>query len=186
MISRWMNRHGTGQQNAPVMSSTSDGPSVEEVYHDAALQFLNVQISTNGLLDARTYQVFMIGSTVLPLTFALLNLSTREVTDQANWFLGGALGFYVIVLVCALRVSFVRELNYRPDISVLAEYTETFKGQPLAGQTMKEWGAREYLTSIKLNQQLLVVKGRWIGGLTTMLFIECLSLALAAILTLVI
>ncbi len=78
---------------APAVTAVSDGVSVEEVYHDAALQFLDLQIRTNEVLDARTYQIFTIGSTVLPLTFALLNLTTNEAPRTAGWALGAALFF---------------------------------------------------------------------------------------------
>ncbi len=166
------------------MVAASDGPSVEEVYHDAALQFLTIQISTSDVLDARTFQAFTIGSTVLPLTFALLNLSDREVPIVANWALGVALGCYVLLLTMATRVSFIRALEYRPNIAELQGHTARYRSLELGGRSLEGWVADEYLASISENRGVLVTKSRWVGALTAMLFAEGLCLAIAALLTL--
>ena len=101
VISRWKRRYGNSQPEPSATIPSSDGPSVEAVHHDAALQFLNVQVSTSDVLDARTWQIFTVASTVLPLTFALLNLNTEEAPMAANWALGAALGFYIPLILFA-------------------------------------------------------------------------------------
>lgn len=129
---RW-NRIRSGNKECVVPASPQSSLTVEQVYHDAALQFLTVQISTNDVLDSRNYQAFTIGSTVLPLTFALLNLSEQEVPDTANWSLAGALVFYLLLLACACRASFVRGLEYRPDIATLRAYLDDYETNPKGG-----------------------------------------------------
>ncbi len=180
-----MRRQAGGQRDTHATTESGpDGPSVEQVYHDAALQFLNVQIRTNEVLDARTYQVFTIGSTVLPLTFALLNLTTDEAPRSAGWTLGAALLFYVLLIFCADRASRQRLLGYRPDIAALGDQVAGYRSAPDGGSVLQQWVANEYLASINENRPLLASKGRWIGQATAMLLVECLCLAIAAGLTL--
>lgn len=169
---------------APAVTAVSDGVSVEEVYHDAALQFLDLQIRTNEVLDARTYQIFTIGSTVLPLTFALLNFTTNEAPRTAGWALGAALFFYVLLIVCAGRATRQRLLAYRLDIAALADQVAGYRSLSEGGSVLREWVANKYLASINENRPLLASKGRWIGRATAMLFVECVCLAIAAGLTL--
>lgn len=187
VLSRWKlwGRAGGGRDEpAVVVAAPSDGPSVEEVYHDAALQFLNIQYSGNEVLDVRTYQVFTIGSTVLPLTFALLNLTASEAPPTAGWALGAALTFYVALIFCAGRASRYRLLAYRPDIATLGEQVAAYRTVTEGGSVLREWVANEYLASITENRPLLARKGRWIGRATAMLLVECACLAIAAGLTL--
>ena len=130
------------------VAGPSNGPSVEEVYHDAALQFLNVQISTNDVLDARTWQAFSVASTVLPLTFALLNLSGRVVPQEANWVLSAALAVYVLLILFASRANAQRLLEYPPNIEALGELVAPYRASLLGGSVLREWVANEYLASI--------------------------------------
>lgn len=67
--------------DATDLSSTSSTGTAEEVYLEAARHFLDVQISTLDVLDTKTSQAFSVGSVVLPVTFALLNLSNAEVPN---------------------------------------------------------------------------------------------------------
>lgn len=163
---------------------SSNGPSVEEVYHDAALQFLNVQIATAEELDARTYQMFTIGSTVLPVTFALLNLAGDEAPSVAGWMLGAALIVYLALIGCAIRATRQRRFDYRPNIATLASLIDSYRSVPQGGSLLHEWVAREYQFSIDANRPLLATKGRWVGRMSAMLFVECVCLAVAAGLTL--
>lgn len=188
VISRWRRRRPAEAQRdepAVVVAAASDGPSVEEVYHDAALQFLNVQVSTSDVLDARTWQIFTVASTVLPLTFALLNLSTDQAPAEANWALGAALVCYILLILFARQANAQRLLEFRPDIATLREQAEAFRNVTLGGTVLREWVASEYQASIKFNRPLLASKGQWVGRMTAMLLVEGLSLAVAAILTLV-
>lgn len=185
MISRWMQRQVEGQRHTPVASgSGSDGPSVDEVYHDAALAFLDQQVHINEVLDGRALQVFTIGSTVLPLTFALLNLTGDEAPPLAGWLLGTALAFYTVLIGRAAGAVRQRLIEYRPEIATLATLAEEYRSLPAGGMVLRQWVAREYQQSIETNRPLLTSEGRWIGWLNAMLFVECLCLSAAAGVTL--
>jgi hypothetical protein len=95
-----------------VSEAPADGPLSAEVYHDAARHFLDVQISTMDVPDGKTAQYFSIGSLVLPVTFALLNLET--VSRAARISLAIALVFYGLVLVSAAAASLIRG----PELSI--------------------------------------------------------------------
>ena len=187
VIARWKRRREVeAQRDEPVVvvAASSDGPSVEEVYHDAALAFLDQQVRINEVLDGRALQVFTIGSTVLPLTFALLNLTGDEAPPVAGWLLGAALVFYTVLIGCAAGAIRQRLMEYRPEIATLAVLAEEYRSLPLGGVVLQQWVAREYQESIEANRPLLTSKGRWIGWLNAMLFVECLCLSAAAGVTL--
>lgn len=86
----------------------------EAVYYTASRHFLDVQFATMDVLDNKSAQYFSVGSTVLTVTFALLNLSQRDVPTYALWALGAALVSYVFLLVFSFFMSLIRGLEYRP------------------------------------------------------------------------
>lgn len=151
----------------------------EEVYHDAARHFLDVQISTLDVLDTKTAQSFSVGSVVLPVTFALLNLSATDVPTTAKVALGGALGCYIPLLVFAFLASLVRALEYRPHIPTLQQHSKVYRTTVL-----RRWVADEYERSTAANEDILIKKARWVGAATLSLYMEALFLSIAAISTL--
>ena len=70
----------------------------------------------------------------MPVTLALLNLSTRPIPVAAKWALGGALVCYFVLLAFATRVSFIRGLEYRPDIATLRCYADPSSEQAREGR----------------------------------------------------
>lgn len=181
----WLRRRLVGateqaaEENVPV-SATGEGLRPEEVYHDAARHFLDVQISTLDVLDNKTSQTFSVGSTVLTVTFALLNLSARDVPVRALWALGFALFFYGLLLVFSFLASLIRALEYRPDIATVKEHSEK-----IPGSFLRQWVSNEYLESIETNKGVLIRKARWVGATQISLHLEAASLATAALLTLI-
>lgn len=178
----WFRRARTTEPPRAIESVLGqDIPNIlpEDVYHDAARHFLDVQISTHDVHDTKTAQTFSVGSVVLPVTFALLNLGAREVPMYALWALGLALVFYIALLVCAARASLFRGMEYRPNISTLRVHSERYSGAAL-----KRWVADEYEESISINSKVLVKKGRWVGAAALAMYFEALSLSVAAIVTL--
>lgn len=165
-------------QGVPRRASESD-INTEDVYLEAARHFLDVQISTHNLLDNKNAQVFSVGSVVLPVTFALLNLSARGIPSAAERALSAALGCYVLMLLFALFASFVRGLEYRPHIPTLKRHSHGYQGAAL-----KRWVADEYERSITANETAIVRKARLVGAATLALYLEALSLSVAAIATL--
>lgn len=154
----------------------------EQVYHDAARHFLDVQISTYDLLDTRAVQTFSIGSVVLPVTFALLNLGSTQgdIPILARWALGAALSVYLGLLFCVIQAStIIRGLEYRPNLEALREHSTEYPGNaPL------RWVANEYEESSRENARVLTRKGRWVGFANIALYIEGVLLSSAAIMTL--
>lgn len=153
--------------------------SSEAVYYSASRHFLDVQFATMDVLDNKSAHYFAVGSTVLTVTFTLLNLSQREVPTYALWALGAALVSYVLLLVFSFFTSLIRGLEYRPDIATLKQHSEE-----IGGDFLQQWVSNEHLASIEANKPNLVRKARWVGAAQNALHVEALLLAVAAILTL--
>lgn len=165
-----------------VASTEDHGPIAAEVYHDAARHFLDVQISTYDLLDTRAVQTFSIGSVVLPVTFALLNLgSTRvDIPLVARGALGGALFVYLGLLFCVIKASTIlRALEVRPNLQTLRSHSAQYPGK-----TLLRWVANEYEESSRENEGVLTRKSRWVGYASVALYAEGVLLSFAAIVTL--
>lgn len=177
----WIRRvFGAGMHTTlPPLEAYTEGTSPEEVYLDAARHFLDLQIVTHDVLDTKASQGFSVGSVVLPLTFALLNISNVDVPVTAKWALSLALASYVVLLVYTVRASLVRGLEFRPNITTLRQHTETY-----SGPVLKRWVADEHEESIQKNAKILGRKARWVGAATLALFVEAVCLAVAAITTL--
>ena len=152
----------------------------DEVFHDAASRFLDVQISTNDVFDARTTNAFSIGSTVLPVTFGLLRLSATAIPVLTIVLLAAALVMYVALLVCVWQASRIRVLEYRPNMLTLQENSEV-----AAGEVLRRWVASEYVASTEFNKAKLARKGVWVGRGVTALYAEGFLLSVAALSTLV-
>ena len=181
----WRKVFGVADDSIPavekVLVEGNRGSLPEDVYHDAARQFLNVQISSFDVLDAKAAQIISVGSVVLPVTFALLNFGSRQVDIPALaiWTLGMALCFYLALLFCVIRANLIRGLEYRPNLKILRQYSEEYPGDIL-----QRWVANEYMESSEKNANILIRKARWLGAAGIAPFAEGLLLSSAAILTL--
>ena len=136
-------------------SPLPSGSAPEDVFYDAAARFLDVQISADDVLDSEAANAFGVGSTVLPLTFGLLNLGDNRPPDLAVLFLIVALVAYLVLVVCAWRVSALRVLEFRPHIPTLQEHSETYEGDAL-----RRWVAEEYAISGEANRLVVQRKAR--------------------------
>jgi hypothetical protein len=155
------------------------GETPERVLYDAAARFIDLQVSTNDVLDNKAANIFSVGSTVLPVTFGLLSLAPNSVPALAVIALGASLVAYVALLACTWRASAIRALEYRPDIPTLERHSHAYEGSILL-----RWVASEYMRSTEVNRTNLEHKARWTGAANTALYAEGLLLSLAAILTL--
>ena len=97
---------------------------------------------------------------------------------------GGALVCYFLLLAFATRVSFIRGLEYRPDIATLRCYADPSSSQVREGRQLLLWVGDEYLASSLENERILSVKARWVGACIAALFGEGACLAVAALATL--
>ena len=159
--------------------TASEGVSSTQVFHDAAIKFLDVQVSTDDVLDARNVSVFSIATTVLRITIGLLNLRKTPPPHHAVIPLGIALFFYFCLIIASLRASRIRGLQYRPDLPTMRNYVGSYDGKDF-----QQWVGLEYVRSIEDNAISLVRKARWMGYVYVFLYLETLSLSIAAILTL--
>jgi len=157
----------------------SDEVTPEEVFHTAAARFLDVQVSTNDVLDNKTSNTFSIGSIVLPVTFGLLGLSGRKVPSETIAILTLALVGYLILVFRVWRASRNRAFSYRPNMLALRENSEVVQGEVL-----RRWVADEYGASTAFNKDRLERKGIWVGRAITALYAEGFLLSIAAISTL--
>ncbi len=156
-------------------------PLPEQVYHDAARHYLDVQISSFDVLDARAGQIFSVGSVALPLTIALLNLGSNnvDIPTLAVRALQAGLFVYGGLLFCVVRAALILELEYRPDLSTLRGHSEQ-----LPGAALLRWIANEYQESTQRNRKELTKKSRWVGIANIAFYIEGVLLSIAAFLTL--
>ena len=186
MVSRlWRHRQGTagetpGSGDIIELENETD-PLPEQVYHDAARHYLDVQISAFDVLDVRAGQIFSVGSVALPLTFALLNLGSNrvDIPAYAVWSLQFGLVVYFVLLFCVVRAGLIRKLQYRPHINTLREHSEH-----LPGTALLRWIANEYEESTERNKKDLARKSSWVGAANIALYIEGVLLSTAALLTL--
>ncbi|MGH2562151.1 MAG: hypothetical protein ACRDJH_24080, partial [Thermomicrobiales bacterium] len=72
-----------------------------------------------------------------------------------------------------------RGARHRPHIPTLRKHSETYPGEAL-----QRWVGAEYETSIDVNEEVLVLKARWVGAAIAALYAEGLLLAIAAVLVL--
>lgn len=151
----------------------------EEVLYAAASRFLDVQVSTNDVLDNKSAAAFSVGSTVLPVTFGLLRLSAQAVPPVTLVLLALALVAYVGLVVFVWLASRSRRVEYRPDLVTLQGHSET-----TPGANLQRWVANEYIASIEANELTLDQKGEWVGRANTALYAEGFLLSLAALVTL--
>lgn len=174
---------GQDERPRPVVPAdvevVNEGPHSAEVYHDAARHFLDVQISTMDMLDAKITQYLSAASLVLPITFGLLNLTApqrRSLPFAANAALVASLVAYAGVLIFAALASIIRALEYRPDIATLKNNSEI-----TSGIYLKQWVANEYEASIAENKGVLQRKARRVGAEALAFYFEGICLALAVI-----
>ncbi len=135
----------------------------DEIYRDAALQYLNIQIADDSNFNARNLQIFATGTAILPLTFALLSTAEKSPSTSAKWFLIAAVVAYMVSIVFSLTASFYNVVQYKPDLLTLEGHLEKY-----SGQTLLFWIGREYRLSTLDNDRLLEKKSRliavaWIG-----------------------
>ncbi len=141
------------------------------MYHDAAFALLSAQVGSNDALDGKASQALTIGSTALPLTFALLNL-TRSPADTNRLTLGTAdtifvtvaILFYLGIIACNVRISVLnnRGLEFRPKPGLLRDYVPSYAAKPYGGRALKGWVADEYLASTIENDTFLQGKARYV------------------------
>lgn len=183
----WLKRQVTGRRAQPrppdpetnPPAPVADSVTPDEVFYLAAARFLDLQVSTNDVFDSRTTTAFSIGSTVLPVTFGLLGLSTKQAPAATIVTLVVALVAYVVLVFCVWRASRIRVLAYRPNMQALQGNSEI-----ASGESLRRWVAAEYVASTEFNQHHLERKGIWVGRGVTALYAEGFLLSLAAIFTL--
>jgi len=181
----WRHREGTTEETPgpgdTIEVENETDPLPEQVYHDAARHYLDVQISAFDVLDLRAGQIFSVGSVALPLTFALLNLGSNrvDIPAYAVWSLQFGLVVYFVLLFCVVRAGLIQKLQYRPHINTLRQYSEH-----LPGTALLRWIANEYEESTEGNKKDLARKSLWVGAANIALYIEGVLLSTAALLTL--
>jgi hypothetical protein len=167
-------------QGAPSRDAESDAPSADQVYLTSAQRFLDIQVTTNDVLDTKSAGVVGVGSTILPLTFGLLSISGKALPGATQWCLVAAVVAYIALLVAAARTSYIRAIEYRPNIRTLWENSQNFEGAVL-----RRWVAEEYAASTEINNLVLEYKARWVGRVVLLLYVEGMLISAAAGLALV-
>ncbi|MDP9366703.1 MAG: hypothetical protein M3Q03_00260 [Chloroflexota bacterium] len=167
------------QQAPPSADASRDAPSADQVFRDAALNFLGVQVSTHDTLDTKAAGALSVGSTLLPLTVGLLTLlgeSSIHISSEVVILLVAATFFYLGLLAFWWRASMVRGVEYRPNIATLEHHSNAY-----SGEVLRRWVAEEYAASIRDNAPELSRKARYVGVAVTALVVEVILLSAAAL-----
>lgn len=170
-----MPRAAEWEQGVVSPDAATDAPSADQVYFAFTERLLDAQVATSDILDTKTSGAVGVGGTVLPVTFGLLGLSGRALPGATQWLLAAAVVAYVVLLMMAGRSSYVRGIEYRPDLRTLWRHS-----QEIDGAALRRWVAEEYAASGELNRVVLEYKARWVGRTTLMLYVEAILISAAA------
>ena len=152
-----------------------------ELVSDASKRYLDLQIRSNDNLDGRISGAVALGTTIIPLSYGLLSLSSLTVPLPATGFLAIGLAAYVALLVLAIRASRYRGFDFRPDLDDLASASARLVGDDLL---LQEWINEEYRTATQSNRSTLETKSRLVGWIVVAVYAEGLALAVSAVLRL--
>ena len=162
-------------QGFPSADAAADAPTADQIYFTSAERFLNTQVATNDVLDTKTAGAVSVGSTILPLTFGLLSISGKTFPGTTQWLLLAAVAAYALLIIAAARTSYIRGIEYRPNIRRLWENSQAFDGIVL-----RRWVAEEYAASSEINNIVLDYKARWVGRVIFILYFEGILISAAA------
>ncbi len=129
---RWRRHRGAiDREQSPILATSGDDLDAdiipEQVYHDAALAFVNAQISASDGLDGKASSALTLGSVALPLTIALVSVAHASGAGTAVVSLDGvprvlfvlALVFYLAILLLNLRLGFIGGIQFEPAMDKL-------------------------------------------------------------------
>src|SRR5205807_2313443 len=97
----------------------------ESVFREVAAQQLDVQITTNDVLDTRNMTIVWVGSTVLPVTFTLLRIGQVHLPESSERTLKVSLVFYGLLLTASWCASLFRGISARPNLTDLQNNVQT-------------------------------------------------------------
>ncbi|MGN6484754.1 MAG: hypothetical protein ACTHMX_10140 [Thermomicrobiales bacterium] len=175
-MSWWWQRFQGESSRAPERSTLDEPPDdPQEIVLVAAARVLDAQFELFRQFDARGEAAVATGSTVLPVTFGLLALSSRAVPGMSAVLLGSALVAYIGLLFCSWRASRIRVFDFRPQMETLEA-----NGAMASADALRRWVASEYVAATRYNRPHLDQKGIWVGRAVTALYLEGMLLAGAA------
>lgn len=146
---------------------------------DAAIKFLDVQVSTYDVLDTKVAGAVGVGSAVLTLAFGLSQLSAESLPNWGERCFFAAVVAYIMLLISAARANRVREISYGPDLPTLAANRTSYKEADF-----RLWIATEYCEATEANGSLSRRKAYLAGLVGGAFYVEALSLSLAVVTTL--
>ena len=80
----------------------------------------------------------------------------------------------------AAWTSYIRGIEYRPDLRVLWQHS-----QDIDGAALRRWVAEKLAISGEINRIVLAYKAHWVGRVTLMLYAEGILISAAAAVALI-
>jgi len=160
------------------LPSVVSGMDAADIFYDVAMRRLDEQIERNDAYGAKVTAALSVGTTVLPITFGLLEFQDRGVPTLGLALLTQAVAVYGLLMVCALNALVPTTLDYRPDLGELAKHSID-----LSDTDTKRWVAKACVTSIKDNEGKLT---RQFGLVKAALILLALETALLSVAVLVV
>jgi hypothetical protein len=182
----------------PSLDANRDAPSLDAILSESAERLLNEQSKALDALDRKMAEVFGVGSTVLPVTVALLTFASREGSISVPKVVGllviAALFAYLGLVIVYLSSTRSRDFAFRPRIEDVAHYaTPRVETAPdgsrllssvVAAEELRRWVAQEQIDSIEANRPVIELRAKELRWTTRALCVEAGFLGLASILAL--
>lgn len=165
----------TNDVNSSCLSEMGDSP--EGVFFDVAMQRLNAQMDQIESIDSKAANVFLVASTVLPVTAGLITSDGRVIGDclAAKVSLGAGLVAYLFVTISFIQAYRLTSWTYRPNLNSLEEFKEH-----RSEERVQRWTARQCSKSYYENKPKIADKaGYVVGRETSGLAVEVAALTLA-------
>lgn len=159
-------------------STASARESGESVYYDIAVQRLDAQAEQIASLDAKAANVFLIASTVLPISASLLTDGDSSFANCLGAKIALAIGLaaYVWVACFFIRAYRVARWYFRPSLQSLKQFKE---GKD--SDRVRRWVGNQCTRSYYDNKPGISTKARYVDFATWGLAAEVAALTAAVL-----
>jgi len=156
-------------------------PFDASAYSEIAIHRLDEQMAQIDAIDTKAAHIFLVSSTVLPISASLLTASDSLIQDCTASHVALAVGLVAYGAGCYrfIRAYRLSEWSRRPKLSKLQEYKE---GK--SNQEVMRWIGDQSIKSYYQNKNRIELKAKHVGHMIPMLALEALAIGIAVLIPL--